>query len=368
VRSPIRSIVSVVGARPNFMKLAPVVRALGSRAGIVHRVVHTGQHYDAAMSEAFFRDLGLPIPEIDLEVGSGTHAQQTALVMERLEPVLTAHLPDLLLVYGDVNSTVAAALVAAKLGIRIGHVEAGLRSGDRSMPEEINRIVTDRLADFLFAPSREAVDNLLTEGEPAEEIHFVGNVMIDSLAAALPAARALNVAAALGVAGRPYAVVTLHRPSNVDDPATLRDLVGGLDGLAERCPVLFPMHPRTREAFQGSSGVRRNGGLRVLEPMGYLEMLGLVASAALVVTDSGGLQEETSYLGVPCLTVRRNTERPVTCTIGTNRLVTPDGAMLREAAWASLEAGRREPRPIERWDGKAAERIVAVLLDGARFD
>jgi len=350
------------------MKLAPVVRALGSRRGIEHRVVHTGQHYDASMSGAFFRDLGLPTPEIDLEVGSGTHAKQTAVIMERLEPVLAAQVPDLLLVYGDVNSTVAAALVGAKLGIRIGHVEAGLRSGDRSMPEEINRIVTDRLADFLFAPSREAIGNLLAEGEPVEEIQFVGNVMIDSLAASLPAATALNVPAAFGVAGRPYTVVTLHRPSNVDDPATLRDLIEGLDRLAEGCPVLFPMHPRTREVFQGTSDARRNGGVRMLEPMSYLEMLGLVASAALVVTDSGGLQEETSYLGVPCLTVRPNTERPVTCTLGTNRLVTPDGAMLREAARASLEAGRREPRPIERWDGQAAERIVAVLLDGARFD
>ncbi len=363
----IRSIVSVVGARPNFMKLAPVARALGARIGIAHRVVHTGQHYDPTMSETFFRDLGLPAPAIDLEVGSGSHAQQTALVMERLEPVLSGDPPDLLLVYGDVNSTVAAALVAAKLGVRIGHVEAGLRSGDRSMPEEINRIVTDRLADFLFAPSREAIDHLRAEGEPVEEIHFVGNVMIDSVAASLPAAKALNVPAALGVAGRPYTVVTLHRPSNVDDPGTLRDLIGGLDGVAEMCPVLFPMHPRTREGYRGALEGRRNGGLRVLEPMSYLEMLGLVASAALVVTDSGGLQEETSYLGVPCLTVRSNTERPVTCTVGTNRLVAPDGATLREAARASLEAGRREPRPIERWDGNAAQRIVAVLLDGARF-
>jgi UDP-N-acetylglucosamine 2-epimerase (non-hydrolysing) len=368
VSSAIRSIVSVVGARPNFMKLAPVARALSTRYDVAHRVVHTGQHYDPAMSGTFFRDLGLPSPEIDLEVGSGSHAQQTARIMERLEPVLTSHSPDLLLVYGDVNSTVAAALVAAKLGIRIGHVEAGLRSGDRSMPEEINRIVTDRLAEFLFAPSREAIDNLRAEGEPVEEIHFVGNVMIDSLAASLPAANALNVPAALGVAGRPYTVVTLHRPSNVDDPATLRDLTRGLDGLAEICPVLFPMHPRTREVFQRSSEVRRNGGMRVLEPLSYLEMLGLVASAALVVTDSGGLQEETSYLGVPCLTVRPNTERPVTCTVGTNRLVPADGAALREVAQTSLNAVRREARPIERWDGKTAQRIVSVLLDGARFD
>lgn len=351
------------------MKLAPVSWALGARRGVSHVVVHTGQHYDPAMSEAFFRDLAMPNPRINLEVGPGSHAQQTALVMERLEPVLTAERPDVLLVYGDVNSTVAAALVAAKLGVRIGHVEAGLRSRDRSMPEEINRIVTDRVADFLFAPSRDAIDNLVAEGEPAEEMHFVGNVMIDSLTASLPAAKALNMPAALGVIDQPYAVVTLHRPSNVDDPATLRDLVAGLEGLAESCPVLFPVHPRTREALRGSAtGERCNGHLRLLDPMGYLEMLGLVASASLVVTDSGGLQEETSYLGVPCLTVRRNTERPVTCSVGTNQLVAPDGVVLREAARTALGSGRREPRSIERWDGKAADRIVAVLLDGARFD
>lgn len=367
--NPVRSILSVVGARPNFIKLAPVSRAFAARPGIVHHVVHTGQHFDAAMSGAFFRDLSIPAPDVNLEVGSGSHARQTACIMERLEPVLLERRPDLVLVYGDVNSTMAAALVAAKLGIRVGHVEAGLRSGDRSMPEEINRIVTDRLADLLFVPSRGAIDNLLAEGEPGEEIYFVGNAMIDSLAASLPAARKLNVPAALGVVDGAFAVVTLHRPSNVDDPATFRDLVAGLHSLAESCPVLFPVHPRTREAFQVSPEVgRTDGSLRLLDPMGYLEMVGLVASAALVVTDSGGLQEETSYLGVPCLTVRRNTERPVTCTLGTNRLVAPDGAMLRDAARAALATGRREPRPIERWDGKAAERIAAVLFDGARFD
>jgi UDP-N-acetylglucosamine 2-epimerase (non-hydrolysing) len=319
------------------------------------------------MSGTFLRDLGLPTPDSDLGVGSGSHAQQTAHIMERMEPLLIADRPDLLLVYGDVNSTVAAALVASKLGVRIGHVEAGLRSGDRTMPEEINRIVTDRLADFLFAPSREAIGHLLAEGEPADEIHFVGNVMIDSLKASLPAAQALNMPATLGLTGRPYVVATLHRPSNVDDPSTLQSLIEGLEAVAEHCPVLFPMHPRTRAALRTASR-ERNGGLRVLDPMGYLEMLGLVASATLVVTDSGGLQEETSFLGVPCLTVRESTERPVTCTLGTNRLVAPDGATLSEVARALLQTVRREPQPIERWDGMAAERIVAVLLDGARFD
>ena len=351
------------------MKLAPLARLLASRADVVHHVVHTGQHFDAAMSADFFRDLSIPAPDVNLEVGSGSHAQQTAGIMERLEPVLLDRRPDVVLVYGDVNSTVAAALVAAKLGIPIGHVEAGLRSRDRSMPEEINRVVTDRLADWLFAPSRDAVENLLAEGEPRDEIHFVGNVMIDSLTRALPAARALGMPRALGVGDGPYVVVTLHRPSNVDDAATLGDLLAGIEAVAARCPVVFPLHPRTRQALRGLDGsLRANGRLRLLEPVSYLEMLGLVASAALVVTDSGGVQEETSYLGIPCLTVRPNTERPVTCSEGTNRLVAPVGAVLRDAAHAALSAERRPPRAIERWDGRAAERIVGVLLDGARWD
>jgi UDP-N-acetylglucosamine 2-epimerase (non-hydrolysing) len=272
-----------------------------------------------------------------------------------------------------VNSTVAAALVAAKLQFRVGHVEAGLRSGDWTMPEEINRVVTDRLSDVLFLPSRDAALNLSAEGVPPDRLHFVGNVMIDTLCWALPQALALDAAARHGVAGRPYAVVTLHRPSNVDDASVLKELLDALGRIAAKAPVLFPVHPRTRNRI-GDLGPRRatGRGLELLEPLGYLEMLNLVAGAALVVTDSGGLQEETSYLGVPCITVRPNTERPITCTHGTNRLVLPRRDAVLAAAERALGAGggRRSPaRPvIERWDGRAAERIVAVVCDEARFD
>ena len=369
VRAPARRILSVVGARPNFMKLAPLARALASLGGVEHVVVHTGQHYDPEMSDAFFRELGMPTPHENLGVGSGSHAQQTAGIMERIEPVLLAQQPDVVLVYGDVNSTVAAALVAVKLSVRVGHVEAGLRSRDWSMPEEINRVVTDRIADWLFTPSRDASDNLRHEGVPAERIHFVGNIMIDSLVAALPAARALDAPGRHGVARMPYVVVTLHRPSNVDDPATLSDLLEALARLGRERPILFPAHPRTRARIRdlGMQG-RLAGKVRLLEPISYLEMLGLVAGAAFVLTDSGGLQEETSYLGVPCLTVRPNTERPVTITQGTNRLVSSRGDALLAAVREVLAGGRTPARPIERWDGHAAERIAAVLCKGECFE
>jgi len=355
-------IISVVGTRPNFMKLAPVARALAARRGVTHAIVHTGQHYDAGMSSTFFTELAIPSPDHNLEVGSGPHGLQTGLIMQRLEPQLTELRPDVVLVYGDVNSTVAAALVAAKLGLRVGHVEAGLRSRDWTMPEEINRVVTDRLADLLFAPSRDAVENLHAEGVPPERIHFVGNVMIDSLCWALPRAQALDPAGRRGLARRGYAVATLHRPSNVDDPATLLELVTTLAQLGRRVPVVFPIHPRTRARLR-ELGVDGGGddGLRLCEPLGYVEMLGLVASAALVVTDSGGLQEETSYLGIPCLTVRPNTERPITCLRGTNHLVSGDQEAILSAAYRALNGGT-PPRPmLERWDGAAAERIVRVL-------
>lgn len=361
-------VLSVVGARPNFMKLAPVDRALVKR-GVEHVIVHTGQHYDPGMSDAFFEELWIPAPDHHLGVGSGSHAQQTAAVMQRLEPLLLELVPDLVLVYGDVNSTVAAALVAAKLQLRVGHVEAGLRSGDWTMPEEINRVITDRLSDLLFLPSRDAAENLGAEGVAAERMHFVGNVMIDTLCWALPQAQALDAAARHGVAGRPYAVVTLHRPSNVDDPAVLRELLDALGRLAGKVPVLFPVHPRTRKRINGLGKLRVAGRkLELIEPVGYLEMLGLVAGAALVVTDSGGLQEETTYLGVPCITVRPNTERPITCTHGTNRLVLPRRDALLAAAERAL--ARCSPvRPvIERWDGQAAGRIAAVVCEDARFD
>ena len=361
-------VLSVVGARPNFMKLAPVDRELVKR-GVEHVIVHTGQHYDPGMSDAFFEELWIPTPDHHLGVGSGSHAQQTAAVMQRLEPLLVELKPDLVLVYGDVNSTVAAALVAAKLQVRVGHVEAGLRSGDWTMPEEINRVVTDRLSDLLFLPSRDAALNLSAEGVAPERMHFVGNVMIDTLCWALPQARTLDVAARHGVAGRPYAMVTLHRPSNVDESSVLRELFDALGRLAAKLPVLFPVHPRTRSRI-GELRKLPVGGrkLELLDPLGYLEMLSLVAGSALVVTDSGGLQEETTFLGVPCITVRPNTERPITCTHGTNRLVLPR----RDAVLAAAERAlaRRSPaRPvIERWDGHAAERIVAVVCDDARFD
>jgi UDP-N-acetylglucosamine 2-epimerase (non-hydrolysing) len=366
-------VLSVVGARPNFMKLAPVDRALVKR-GVEHVIIHTGQHYDQGMSAAFFEELWIPAPDHHLGVGSASHAQQTAAVMQRLEPLLLDLRPDLLLVYGDVNSTLAAALVAAKLQLRVGHVEAGLRSGDWTMPEEINRVVTDRLSEMLFLPSRDAAENLSAEGIASDRMHFVGNVMIDTVAWALPQALKLNAAARYGVAGHPYAVVTLHRPSNVDDAGVLRELLDALGRLAAKVPVLFPVHPRTRTRITelGGRGRHPRGSkehsLELLEPLGYLEMLSLVTGAALVVTDSGGLQEETSFLGVPCITVRPNTERPITCTHGTNRLVLPRRDALLAAAERAL--GRRSPaRPvIERWDGRAAERIVAAVCDEERFE
>ncbi|OLD91861.1 MAG: UDP-N-acetylglucosamine 2-epimerase [Chloroflexi bacterium 13_1_20CM_4_66_7] len=358
-------ILSVVGARPNFMKLAPVDRELARRRDVEHIIVHTGQHYDPEMSDLFFEELWIPAPDYHLGVGSGSHAQQTAAVMQRLEPILTELRPDLVLVYGDVNSTLAAALVAAKLGRRVGHVEAGLRSGDWTMAEEINRVVTDRLADLLLTPSRDAGDNLVAEGIAVDRIQFVGNVMIDSLCWALPQAAKRDVAARYQVRGVDYAVVTLHRPANVDDPVVLRELLEALGQMARTMTVLFPVHPRTRERIQ-TLGFRpdSSGDLRLLDPLGYLDMLGLVAASQLVITDSGGLQEETTFLGVPCVTVRPNTERPVTCTHGTNRLVAPRRDVLLGAAERAV--ARRSPaRPlVERWDGHAAERIVRVLCEG----
>jgi len=345
----------VVGARPNFPKLAPVHRAARA-AGVEQVVVHTGQHYDDAMSGAFFRDLGIPMPDVDLGVGSASHAVQTARIIERIEPVLERVRPEWVVVYGDVNSTMAAAIVAVKLGLRVAHVEAGLRSRDWEMPEEINRIVTDRLASLLLTPSRDADATLRAEGEPESEIVFVGNVMIDSLFHALPAARATGFRASLGLDGGVVAV-TLHRPSNVDDPARLAALAAALRDIAAERPVVFPAHPRTQQRLR-DAGIDL-GAVRLLDPVSYPEMLDLVRSAHVVVTDSGGLQEETTALGVPCLTVRENTERPVTITEGTNRLV-PDPAELPAAVRAvTRRAATRRP---EGWDGRAGERVVAALL------
>ena len=346
----------VVGARPNFPKLAPVYRAAES-AGLDQCVVHTGQHYDDALSASFFRDLSIRPPDVNLDVGSLSHAVQVARIMERFEPVLEAFRPDWVAVYGDVNSTVAAALVAAKLGVRVAHVEAGLRSYDRRMPEEINRIVTDRLADLLLAPSRDAVETLRNEGEPEHEVVFVGNVMVDSLLFALPAARQTGFRESMDLTPGAAVVVTLHRPSNVDDPGRLAEIATALRAIAELRPVVFAAHPRTSQRL-ASAGIRL-GRVRLLPPVRYLEMLDLVDGAGVVVTDSGGLQEETTALGVPCLTIRENTERPITITEGTNRLV-PDPAELYEAALAVQRP--IDPRRPEGWDGHAAERVVQALV------
>ncbi|MFI5235336.1 MAG: non-hydrolyzing UDP-N-acetylglucosamine 2-epimerase [Gemmatimonadales bacterium] len=355
-------ILSVVGARPNFMKLAPVARALARRPDVTHVVVHTGQHYDPVLSDGLFHDLDLSAPDHHLGVGSGSHAAQTATAMIRLEPVLEGERPDMVLVYGDVNSTLAAALVAAKLEIPVAHVEAGLRSGDLRMPEEVNRRVVDRIASVLFAPSRDAIDNLRAEGVEESRIHFVGNVMADSLAAALPRAARLRAHERFGLADRSYGLVTLHRPSNVDDPGRLAELLDTLTEASGAQPILFPMHPRTRARLHTMGWVpATDGGLRITEPVGYLEMLGLTSAAAFVITDSGGVQEETTCLGVPCLTVRSTTERPITCSAGTNRLVPPEKGAILSAIRAACADRPAAPPIIERWDGRAGERIAAAL-------
>jgi UDP-N-acetylglucosamine 2-epimerase (non-hydrolysing) len=344
----------VVGARPNFPKLAPVHRAANA-AGLLQCIVHTGQHYQQELSGGFFRELDIPAPDINLEVGSGTHAQQTARVMERLEPVILGERPDWVVVYGDVNSTLAAALVASKLGVRLAHVEAGLRSYDRTMPEEINRLVTDRLANLLLTPSRDADATLRAEGEPDEEIAFIGNVMVDSLLHCLPAARHSDFAARAS-AGSSAVIVTLHRPTNVDDPARLAAIIAALADIARERPVIFPAHPRTASRLE-EAGIDL-GQVRLLPPVGYLDMISLIYSAHAVITDSGGVQEETTVLGVPCLTVRENTERPITLTQGTNQLV-PDPAKLASIV-RTLQRPAAALRP-EGWDGRAGERAILAL-------
>ncbi|HET6680187.1 MAG TPA: UDP-N-acetylglucosamine 2-epimerase (non-hydrolyzing) [Gemmatimonadaceae bacterium] len=369
------NVLVVAGARPNFMKVAPILRALaggGSPESHEARLVHTGQHYDAAMSDTFWRDLGLPEPAFALGVGSGTHADQTARIMQAFEPVLMEVRPDWVVVVGDVNSTLACALVTAKLapqlGARVAHVEAGLRSGDWRMPEEVNRVLTDRLSDLLLLPSDDAEPNLLREGLDPARMRLVGNVMIDSLYAVLPAARALGVPAATVPGAERYAVATLHRPSNVDDKAMLALTLDALGRIANAMPVVLPLHPRTRQRVEQFGLQSSLDPLIVREPLGYLEMLALLDGSAVVVTDSGGVQEETCVLGVPCVTLREQTERPVTVTQGTNRLVpwppTVDGILA--AAEAALAVGRFAvgERAPEGWDGRAAERIVAALVEG----
>jgi UDP-N-acetylglucosamine 2-epimerase (non-hydrolysing) len=349
----------VVGARPNFMKVSPVMRAIAQHGGVRQTLVHTGQHYDASMSETFFQQLGLPEPDINLGVGSASHATQTAEVMIGLEGYLIDARPDLVFVYGDVNSTMAAALVAAKLGTPLAHVEAGLRSGDRTMPEEINRLVTDRLSDLLLTPSMDANENLLHEGVKPASICFVGNVMIDTLVRLLPMTNEQATFHRLGLKpGERYALVTLHRPSNVDDALHLKALMAVLAELARHVRVIFPVHPRTQERLRDGDCA---SGPTLVEPLGYLEFLALERAATLVITDSGGIQEETTYLGVPCLTVRDNTERPITVTSGTNRLVGGDPIRLRDAALSIIAEGMPGGTRPSLWDGRAAERIAAIV-------
>ncbi len=358
-------ILNVVGARPNFVKIAPIMAEMRRHAALEPLLVHTGQHYDARLSALFFEELGIPEPHFNLGVGSDSHARQTAEVMIGLERLVEEVAPDLVLVVGDVNSTAAAALVAAKARVPLAHVEAGLRSFDRRMPEEVNRVVTDALAEYLFTTEAAGTANLEREGKPPERIHFVGNVMVDTLLRFRARARALGEPERLGLERGAYAVVTLHRPSNVDDGAVLSGILETLIWLQERLPVVFPVHPRTRARLEalGLAGAAGSPALRLTEPLGYLEFLGLLDGARLVLTDSGGLQEETTVLGVPCLTLRENTERPVTLELGTNRLVGMDPAAIRVAATQVLEGGgRTDARVPPLWDGHAAERIVDVLL------
>lgn len=357
-------VLAVVGARPNFMKVAPILRELARWPELfATRLLHTGQHYDAAMSDVFFGQLGMPRPDVHLGVGSASHAQQTAAIMAAFEPVLVDWRPDLTIVVGDVNSTMACALVAAKLGVRVAHVEAGLRSFDRAMPEEINRVVTDHLSDVLFVTEESGVENLRREGIPDARIHFVGNVMIDTLLAHRAAAERLDVPSRLGLTANGYVVLTLHRPSNVDDLSTLERLVQALGRIGRDVPVVFPVHPRTRPALSRSASAAelvRAGTLRLIEPLGYLEFVGLMAASRAVLTDSGGIQEETTVLGIPCLTLRENTERPITIKSGTNRLVGTDPPTI-VAAWNAIgqDSGRTARPPL--WDGRAAARIVEVM-------
>jgi UDP-N-acetylglucosamine 2-epimerase (non-hydrolysing) len=351
-------ILCVVGARPNFVKMAPVIAELRRRQPEGrHVLVNTGQHYDRMMSEIFLEELGVPPPDYMLGVGSGSHAVQTARVMERIEPVLEAERPDLVIVPGDVNSTLAVALVAVKLGVPLAHLEAGLRSFDRTMPEEINRIVADEFSDYLFIHSDEAIKNLQAEGIASERIHFVGNTMIDSLVAMEPRFRELQAAAKLGLMAGEYLLVTLHRPALVDGPL-LAEVLAQLSAVAQEMPVLFPAHPRTRKMMDGMSVDPR---VQVLDPLGYLEFLSLQADAAGVLTDSGGVQEETTYLGVPCFTLRDNTERPVTVRAGTNTLLGLDPVRIADILPALDGAAATARAVAPGWDGHAAERVAAVI-------
>jgi UDP-N-acetylglucosamine 2-epimerase (non-hydrolysing) len=357
-----KEVVCVVGARPNFMKMAPVLEALRPNAGIRPYLVHTGQHYDEEMSRVFFDELGLPEPDQNLEVGSDTHGRQTGEIMGAFDRLLEGRDTRAVVVVGDVNSTMACSLVAVKRGIPVAHVEAGLRSRDRSMPEEINRLVTDVVSDLLFATSQDAVTNLAAEGIPSSRVHLVGNPMIDTLRRHQPVAREKRAWEPLGLPEGGYALVTLHRPSNVDSPNVLRAIIRALDELSSRIPVLFPAHPRTLERIR-AGGIQPGTSLTLTPPLGYLDFLSLMTAARFVLTDSGGIQEETTALGVPCLTLRANTERPITISEGTNRLLGADPASIVPAAKALLDGGHPEPRCPALWDGKAGQRIAAAVAE-----
>ena len=351
----------VCGARPNFMKIAPLYHALKREPWARVVVVHTGQHYDANMSDAFFQDLGLPKPDISLGVGSGTHAEQTAKVMMGYETILSETRPDLVVVVGDVNSSMAATLAASKLGVTVAHLEAGLRSFDRRMPEEINRLVTDVLADMLWTPSKDANENLAREGVPESKVEFVGNIMIDSLEMLREKIEAQQARLDFGLEPRSYGVVTLHRPSNVDEPAVLSHVCNVLADISETLPLIFPIHPRTRHKMRGQrllGRLEQSKRIFLPEPLSYIRFMSVVFDAHLVITDSGGIQEETSYLGIPCFTLRENTERPTTIVHGTNQLCRLD--MLKTKV-SEVGSHRSHGRPIERWDGRTAERIVEFL-------
>lgn len=357
-------ILHVVGARPNFMKAAPVLSALDSLDGVGQLLVHTGQHYDANMSQVFFDQLELPRPDVNLGVGSGSHAVQTARIMTAFEPVLTEHRPEMVVVYGDVNSTVAASLVCAKLGVAVGHVEAGLRSGDRTMPEEINRLVTDQLADLLFTPSEDGNANLAREGVDRDKVHLVGNVMIDTLIRLLPLAeeKLAETGHLLPIdPAEPFCLATLHRPANVDDPGMLKRLVDALADIAARAPVVFPVHPRTTARLKELGLDGQRPGLHFIAPLDYLSFLGLQTAATLIITDSGGIQEESTYLGKPCLTMRPNTERPVTVDSGTNLILGRDTERLKAEAGAVLSGRAKRGVVPPLWDGRAGQRIAAVI-------
>jgi UDP-N-acetylglucosamine 2-epimerase (non-hydrolysing) len=359
-----KKVIHIVGARPNFMKVAPIYKAIAARTSLQQILVHTGQHYDVKMSDVFFTDLGLPAPDVHLGIGSGGQVQQTARMMVELEKVFLEHQPDLVSVVGDVNSTLAAALVAAKLAIPLAHVEAGLRSFVKHMPEEVNRVVTDRLADLLLTPSRDADANLLKEGCDPARIHFVGNVMIDSLIASKEKAERLPTLKDLGLTPQGYAVCTLHRQSNVDDPRLFGGLMSAVAHVSTRLPVIFPVHPRTRKmiAEQGlGHWFERHPNLRPVDPMGYMEFLALTSQAKLILTDSGGLQEETTALGVPCLTLREQTERPITVEEGSNEVVGTDPDRIRQAADRVLAGQGKKGRVPDLWDGRAGERIADLF-------